>query len=637
MTGKSQRGWQSALAGAAVAALSLSAAGQNKPAVSRVEPSATPVLRFDPDIKPFLTSYCVKCHGPTKPKRGLNFTVFSGESAFSQDPKLWRLAAQKLEEREMPPDENRQPSDELRARIAAGLVRAVEAIDYSALPPDPGRRPIQRLTRDEYNRTIQDLLGVSLRPADGFPSDPGGGKGFENNAETLSVPPLLLEKYYDAAEQVVAAADPAKLFPVRPDAKTPSKAAARRVIEGFAFRAFRRPAEKPVVERWAAFFEKMEKAGKSYDDALRAVFRGMLTSPAFLYKIEADRSSREPWLVDDFEMAVRLSYFLGSTLPDAPLFDLARAKKLQDPAALEAQARRWIAGPRFRAFAETFVTQWLQIGKLETTAVPDPARFPGFTPVLRDAMTDEAVEYFAALVRENRSLLELLDSDYTYVNEPLARHYGLEGVKGKDLKKVTLKDRNRGGVLGFASVLIATSHPLRTSPTVRGKWILEVLLGAPPSPPPPNVPSLPSDDAPKEGLSVRQQLERHRQNPACASCHARIDPLGFSLENFDPVGRWRTESGGKPLDTLGTLPTGEKVRSPAELKALLLARKGDFVRNLTEHLLSYALGRDLEPPDQAAVRKICDAAAAKNQGALAWMLEIVQSYPFRYRRGMGGR
>lgn len=587
---------------------------------------------FDAEVRPFLAEHCMSCHGPTKPKGGLNLSKFSGDGALLADPRLWRSVAVKVAEGEMPPPERPAVPAAARKRFADRLLKGLEAADFALLPKDPGRKPIQRLTREEYNNTVRDLLGVTSRPADSFPNDAGGGKGFDNNAGTLTMPPLLLERYYDAAGQVLAAADGKRLPKAVPDPKIPGKMNPRPAIEEFGARAFRRPPEKPVVDRWVPLYERWVKAGKSSDDALRLVYRGMLSSPLFLYKTETDRPSREPWLVDDYEMASRLSYLLWSSMPDDVLFQLARERKLQDPAAVEEQARRMIADPRFRSMAESFATQWLQLRPLESGAGPDPGRYPAFTATLRDAMIDEAVEYFRALIVEDRSLLELIDSDYAYVNDELAKHYGIGGGGGRELRRTNLSDRRRGGVLGFGAVLAATSHPLRTSPVRRGKWVLEVLLGSPPSPPPPNIPSLPAEENAKQELSLRRQLEKHREQPACAACHARIDPVGFSLENFDPTGRWRDESSAGKLDTLGVLPTGEQVRSPLELKAVLSARKDEFVRNLTELMLSYALGRELQPPDQASVRQIVSASAAGGYRARAWLIEIVKSYPFRHRR-----
>jgi len=369
-----------------------------------------------------------------------------------------------------------------------------------------------------------------------------------------------------------------------------------------------------------------------FEEAVKTVLRGMLTSPNFLFRVEADQPLTEPWPVDGYEMAGRLSYFLWSSMPDEALFAQAADQKLKSPEALQSETLRMIADPKSRAFARNFAGQWLHLSRLETTIRPDPKKFPEFTPALRDAMVDEATEFLWALFRENGSLLDLIGSDYTYVNEDLAKHYGLAGVTGPQMRKVKLSDPNRGGVLGFAGVLTLTSHPARTSPVVRGKWVLETLLDDPPQPPPPNIPPLPSDDAPVQGLTLREQLEKHRQNPVCAGCHRSIDPVGFALENFDPIGRWRTEIQGKPVVSDSVLPTGEKFSKPSELKEILMKKKEAFIRSITENMLAYALGRGILPGDAPSVDAILAATEKDGYRAQTWLTEIVRSYPFRYRR-----
>ena len=319
-------------------------------------------------------------------------------------------------------------------------------------------------------------------------------------------------------------------------------------------------------------------------------------------------------------------------MPDDELFRVTHAGTLRRPAVLEAQVRRMLGDPKARAFAENFAGQWLRVDELRTSAEPDAKVFPDYTPALRDAMLAEPVEFFHALVRENGSLLRLLDADYTYANEPLARLYGLDGVKGDAFRRVALKDRNRGGVATMGAVLALTSYPRRTSPVLRGKWILDQLLGTPPPPPPPLIKSLPRDDAPKGGLTLRQQLEKHRTKAECAGCHKRMDPLGFGLENFDAIGRWRAEIAGQAVDASGEMVSGEKFSGPAELKALLLKRKDVFARNVTEKMLAYALGRGLEYYDTPVVKQISRSVQRDGFRSGTLVAEIVKSLPFQYRR-----
>jgi hypothetical protein len=605
------------------------------PGYSLQDKGTPPAL--DPEAKAFVDAFCLKCHSAEKPKAKLDLSAVLVAGS-PKEPRFWRKIEERVRDGAMPPDDSPQPPAPKKAAFLAWLKKTRAAAE-AKIVLDPGRTINRRLTREEYNNTVRDLLGVSLRPADKFPADGGGGKGFDNNAETLFVPPLLLENYYQAAGDLILAADAKHLCLVKADAEKTPKLSARRIISDFATKAFRRPADPVVVDRWTALYEALEKKGIKFEDAVKTVLRGMLTSPNFIFRIESDQPLTEPWPVDGYEMACRLSYLLWSSMPDDALFALAADQKLKTPDALKAETLRMLADPKSRAFARNFAGQWLHLTRLETTIKPDPKKFPEYTPTLRDAMIDEATEFFWALLKENGSLLDLIQSDYTYVNEELAKHYGLAGVSGTQMRKVKLSDANRGGIIGFAGVLTLTSHPARTSPVVRGKWILETLLDDPPPPPPPNVPPLPTDDSPVQGLTLRDQLEKHRQNPVCAGCHARIDPVGFSLENFDPIGRWRTEIAGKPVVSDSVLPSGEKFSKPSELKDILMKKKDAFVRSISENMLAYALGRGILPGDAATVDAIVAAAEKDGYRAQTWLTEITRSYPFRYRRNAtaGGR
>jgi hypothetical protein len=386
-------------------------------------------------------------------------------------------------------------------------------------------------------------------------------------------------------------------------------------------------------------FYRAGRAEGDFDSGVQHALQAMLTAPSFLFRVEQDRpGAKEPWEVTDFELAGRLSYFLWSTMPDDELLELAKQNRLHEPAVLEAQVRRMLKHEKSRALAEAFGTQWLGVRDLLTTANPDPQKFPTFNAQLRFSMYDEAVCFVDSVFRDDAPLTTLLDAHYTFVNDWLADHYGIKGRvgggdgKGEVMRRVELPDGNRGGVLGLGAVLTVTSYPLRTSPVLRGKWVLEQVLGAPPPPPPPEVPELPKDDAKKDGLSFRKQLELHRKDAQCASCHNRMDPLGLGLENYDAVGRWRTEVAGEPVDASGVMVTGESFKGPAELKKVLRGRKDEFVRNLAEKMLAYALGRGLEYYDQPTVKEICDALAKNEYRSSTLELEVVKSYPFRYRR-----
>jgi hypothetical protein len=319
-------------------------------------------------------------------------------------------------------------------------------------------------------------------------------------------------------------------------------------------------------------------------------------------------------------------------MPDEELFRLAGQNRLHDPKILQAQVERMIRDPKSEVFAESFASQWLRVRELKTAAQPDPQRFPNYTPALRDAMYREVIAFFDSVVRENRNLLNLLAADYTFLNSDLATLYGIDGIQGEQLRKVKLTDTKRSGILGMAAVLTLTSYPQRTSPVLRGKWVLEEILGTPPPPPPPLVKSLPPDDAPVEGLTLRQRLEKHREQPECAACHLRMDPLGFGLENFDPIGRWRTQIGEQAVDASGVLPGGQKFEGPVELRKILLNRKQEFIRNVTQKMLAYGLGRGLEYYDTPSVNEIEKALADNDYRSSVLITEIVKSFPFQFRR-----
>ncbi|HZP83324.1 MAG TPA: DUF1592 domain-containing protein [Chthonomonadaceae bacterium] len=588
---------------------------------------------YERNVRPLVQQFCVSCHGGNKPSGGIDLAASTDAASLRRDPATWRKVLTQLRSRAMPPKGMPQPGESQRNAMLAWLDHALNGADESQ-PQNPGRVLIHRLSRTEYNNTIRDLLGVDTQPANTFPADGGGGGGFDNNADTLFIPPILMERYLQAADEVLAAAKPERLFFVRPGKGLSRRAAAQQIVTHYAMRAFRRPVETAERTRLMRLFDLASQRGESFQNAVKFALKAVLVSPNFLFRVEKDRSAAQPYPLSDYELASRLSYFLWASMPDETLFTLAGQKRLHDPKTLAQQVRRMLQSPKSRALADSFAGQWLRVRDLYTSAQPDPGRYPGYTPTLRDAMYQETIDFFDSLLRENGSLLQLLDADYTFVNEELARHYGIAGVKGPQMRRVSLADHRRGGVLTMASVLTLTSFPQRTSPVLRGKWVLQEILGAPPAPPPPNAGGLPASDAPENGLTFRQRLEKHREKPECASCHSRMDPIGFGLENFDAIGHWRDQIGGQPVDASGVLATGEKFTGPVELKQHLLAQKGEFLRNLTEKMLAYALGRGLEPYDLPTVKKIAAAVAQDDYRADRLILEIVQSYPFRYRKNL---
>ena len=428
-----------------------------------------------------------------------------------------------------------------------------------------------------------------------------------------------------------------RIFVCRPAQRAQESACARTILKTLARRAFRRPVTDADVEPLLAFFRTGRRDG-DFESGIESAIEALLVSPEFLFRIEQDppraagaAASRAPRRVTDVELASRLSFFLWSSIPDEELLALAERGGLKEPSALERQVRRMLDDPRADALVSNFMGQWLQLRNVEIVT-PDPVLLP-FDEALRQAFFTETSLLVGSIVREDRSVLELLSADYTFVNQRLAEHYGIPRVYGSQFRRVAVADVNRRGLLGQGSLLTVTSYPNRTSVVQRGKWILENLLGTPPPPPPPEgVPEL--KEAPHgKRLSMREQMQVHRVNPTCAACHARMDPIGFALENYDAVGRWRSEDAGTPIDASGQLPDGTTFEGPAGLSRLLLTRyRDDFVRTATEKLLTYALGRGVEYYDAPTIRSIDRDAERDNYRMASLILAIVRSAPFQMRR-----
>ena len=428
-----------------------------------------------------------------------------------------------------------------------------------------------------------------------------------------------------------------RLFVCTPKAAAQEAPCAERILSTVARRAFRRPLAKPDMDAPMALYRDERTAGGDFDAGIRAGLARILTSPSFLFRSETDPTgipAGSAHRVTELDLASRLSFFLWSSIPDDELLNLAIAGRLRAPGVLETQVRRMIADPRADGLMTAFTGQWLQLRNLDKVT-PDVLLFPDFDDNVRQAFRKETELLFASVVRENRSALTLLDADYTFVNERLARHYGMSNVYGSRFRRVPVTDPNRRGILGHGSLLSMTSVANRTSPVLRGKYIVSNLLNTPPLPPPAVVPDLAESAHKDRPSTVREQLERHRANPVCGSCHRNIDPAGFALENFDAVGQWQTKTReGLPIDAAGMLSDGTKVDGPAALRAALLARPEVFAGTITEKMLIYALGRGLEPVDMPVVRSIVTRAAAQNYAMQSIVLGIVRSVPFQMRTAM---
>ena len=432
------------------------------------------------------------------------------------------------------------------------------------------------------------------------------------------------------------------VFTCRPETAAPGdeRTCATEIVSRLARRAYRRPVTAADVDTLLGFFESGRESGGSFDAGIQLALERILVDPDFLLRIERDPAGAEPgapYRLSDVEVASRLSFFLWGSIPDEPLLDAAEQGALLEPAVLEAQVRRMLADPRARSLVDDFAVQWLHLRNLEDVT-GDPVPFPDFDDNLVEAFRQETTLFLASSLREDRSVLDLLDADYTFVNERLARHYGIPGVYGSRFRRVALPDREqRGGLLGHGGLLALTSYPTRTSPVLRGKWLLDTILGAPPPSPPADVPALPERGERGRTTSVRDRLERHRQAPACATCHASIDPPGFALEQFDGLGAWRTtDEFGNPIDASATMPDGRKVEGMAGLRALLLERPERFAGTVTGKLLSYGLGRGLEHVDQPTVRAIVRDAAADDYRWSALIAGIVKSPAFLMRNAAPG-
>ena len=509
-----------------------------------------------------------------------------------------------------------------------------------------GMKPLKILKIFEI--TARDAKGVQQIE---FPINHRGdiqraGLGVVKPPEGEEPPQLFIEHIWTEGPLETRPASQLMLLKCSPD--KPQAEQTREVLTRLLSRGYRRTATPQEIEAMAKVVDQAVAGGEKWEAGMQWAVQALLCSPKFLFRVELDDrpDSPEARPIDEFHLASRLSYFLWNTMPDDELFDLARRGELSKN--LEPQVLRMLKDPRaIDSLVDQFAMQWLQLKRLDTFA-PDAKLFPDFNEKLRQAMRDETRLFLEAIVKEDRSLLDLLAADFTFVNEPLARHYGIadtngnlvgqkpakdkgQPIRGPQFVRVNVSGTTRGGLLTQASLLTVTSNPTRTSPVKRGRWVLEQLLGTPPPPPPPNVPEL--EQGEKLTGSLRQRMEQHRANPSCANCHARMDPLGFAFENFDAIGRFREKDGEFPIDPSGELPTGEKIAGPTELKEILKTRQNLFARCITEKLLTYALGRGLEYYDRSAVDRIASALGQNGYRFSTLIVETVKSEPFRMRRG----
>lgn len=612
-----------------------------------VQALAGPPVDYQRDVLPVLREYCYDCHGEGSKKGGVSLDKFSTLEEFARQPKHWLAVWRNLDSQLMPPSDKPQLSVEQRGLIQRWIEDAIFKVDPNN--PDPGRVTVRRLNREEYRNTVRDLLGVDFDAFDRFPPD-DSGDGFENNGDVLSISPLLSEKYLDAAKEIVrkwseSPATRRELFPAGPPPGGPAefRGYVRGLLEPVAYRAFRRPVDTPSLNR----LTDIAMRSGDFESGLHTALTAMLVSPRFLFRAEIqpepdDASKVVP--VDEYALASRMSYFLWNSCPDAELLKLASKNELR--AKLREQAIRMLNDHKGERFVRNFVGQWLRtrdaveiplqprvILGVKTTEMAEAI----FNSRVREAMRAETEMLFTHLVRKNRPAEELFTADYTFLNQTLAKFYELEVKVGKTHEKVTLPAGKRpGGILSHGAFLISTSNPTRTSPVKRGLFVLENMLGTPTPPPPPNVPPLESAKGQSNKMTMRQQMELHRKDALCSSCHARMDSIGLALENYDALGRFRETINDAPLDTAGTLITGEKFANIPELAAILsTSRKGDLYRCLSEKLLTYAIGRSLEYYDTYSVQKLVNAMRANGGSMQSLLFAVIESAPFQKRRGDG--
>ncbi len=505
-------------------------------------------------LESHLQNHCFRCHGEKRAKGGLNLQELVTQTPLIKHREQWSHVVDLIKSGEMPPEDEDQPKPEDREALLAQLDQALNHFDYSQID-NPGFEPARRLTNQEYNHTVSDLFGLVMTPADRFPTDLTGASGFDNSANTLFLEPARMERYIAAAERVVDEALPAdskalrespafeRVFIAVPGTTHSVNDAARQVIEHFLLRAYRRPPTEAEIVQALNHFQPDAVSSDSLQEfvsAFKRVAQATLISPHFLYRIERGQDSEQSFRITAYELASRLSYFLWSSMPDDALFEAATNGQLGTPAGLRNQVQRMLEHPKAKSLGSQFAAQWLGFQFMGNRVRLDPIDNPWCTDTLMTAMREESGLFFASLIQENRPLDDLINANYTYLNEELAQEiYDIDTVKGSNMRRVALNNPNRAGILTHGSLMAITSNYKETSPIKRGNWILETVLGRPLPPPPPNAGAFKEEVEENDSLTFREKVQLHSSDPSCRTCHSKIDPLGFSLENFDYFGRWR--------------------------------------------------------------------------------------------------
>ncbi len=731
---------------------------------------------YQDTIRPVLTEYCGKCHGPDSHEQHVDFLNSKDSDDIALARGIWASVAEQLHNRTMPPGDAPQPSEEQRLQVSQWITKLLEQTACNS--GDFAGRPVpRRLNRDQYTYAVKDLTGVDFDFVETFPADGSGGEGFNNNGETLFLPPLLMERYLEVAQRIldqiivtepfdvtyVAEIEKGRDFhfvpkgagnsegdvflppgatvglllpvyvdddfgfalkathgteqtqtmvlridslpaknleiPAAPKAKArwtqihfsrgahlielkvptdgvpikiewmrlhqedgdkndrrrrqeatdrllaegkdwigkDNSKAAREILRQFARRAWRRPIQEQEIKKLTSLFDRGRLRGEPFRQAIKLPLKAILVSPNFLFMTE--QSNRQPGIhrISDLELATRLSFFLWHSLPDDELLQLATENKLHQPGVLGSQLKRMLSDQRSYRFATAFAGQWLGTVAVGNSKIPDTNFFkPAYTSELVTDLRRQVGETMHWMLRNNRPMTEWLDCDYVIVNKRLAKHYQIEPIPLSMTKFecITLdKNSPRPGIVGLGAVHMLTSYSRRTSPVLRGGWVLETVFGTRLPPPPPNAGNLPGGDKEVAATTVRERLEQHRQNAACAACHDLTDPIGFAMENFDVLGRWRTQEGKNQIDAVGKLPSGETFDGPLELRRVLVHRQHDFRQEMCRRMLGYALGRSLEDADACTVAKLTKRLTENGDRMVELVLGIAESIPFQYRQG----
>jgi len=607
----------------------------------------------DSRIGGFLSAYCYDCHNPQDTKGKLDLKSLASGELFDA-PKDWQKVSDAILFEEMPPDDHAaQPKLHEREQTVKWIDEVLAAgkpIDHASFNVGPSIP--RRLNRDEFANTLFDLTGVELEIETLLPEENIMNFGFDTIAEDLDFTGAHLENYMlvsDLAIEKMFSADPevitpeivakrSKFFATVPNALVSKERALRENVHRFASHAFRRYLSAVELDVYTELGRRELENGATYVQALKSCVKAVLLSPQFLYRVEDVQPDTPVEPITQLELASRLSYFIWSSMPDSDLLQLSSKNKLNEPAVLRAQLRRMLEDPKAKRFAERFVNQWLFF-ELEDI-IPDQEQFPDYDSAVHESAKEELVVFFQELFRNGRTLRDLIDADYIYVNERLADFYGVGEVKGDNFQLVQVDDFRRGGMLGMTAILTRTSMAQRTSPTKRGKWVLDALFGTPPPPPPEAVEPIDeasNTDAEGRILTFREKLEQHSiPGTACAGCHKKMDPYGFAMENFNAVGRWRTSEGPQEVDASATLPNGREIVGLQELKDHLKEREDDIYRNFAEKLMIYALGRGLTPDEYLEISKIVDDLEPAGYPADELLFQLVSSFTFQHKKGFAG-